>query len=52
MTCDLRLGNALLDDQLKDLRVNYLLANPSFKMKKWGASQVANGSKVRQVSFG
>jgi type I restriction enzyme M protein len=47
LTGDLRLGNTLLDDQLKDLRADYVLANPPFNLKKWGASQVANDVRWR-----
>jgi type I restriction enzyme M protein len=42
LTGELRLGNTLLDDQLKDLRADYILANPPFNQKKWGAAQVAD----------
>jgi type I restriction enzyme M protein len=39
---DLQLGNTLLDDEFKDLRADFVLANPPFNMKKWGADQVAD----------
>jgi type I restriction enzyme M protein len=39
---DLKLGNTLLDDQHRDLRADFLMANPPFNMKKWGAAQVAD----------
>jgi type I restriction enzyme M protein len=39
---DLKLGNTLLDDQLKDLRADYILANPPFNQDYWGADQVAD----------
>jgi type I restriction enzyme M protein len=38
---DLKLGNTLLDDQFRDLRTDFIMANPPFNMKKWGAAQVA-----------
>ncbi len=38
----LALGDTLLDDQHKDLRADYIMANPPFNMKKWGADQVAD----------
>jgi type I restriction enzyme M protein len=38
---DLRLGNTLLDPKHKDLRADYVLANPPFNLKRWGAAQVA-----------
>ena len=39
---DIALGNSLLDDRHPGLRADYILANPPFNMKKWGASQVAD----------
>ena len=39
---DLELGNALLDPKHKDLRADFILANPPFNLKKWGAAQVAD----------
>ncbi len=39
---DLKLGNTLLDDQHRDLRADFLMANPPFNMKRWGAAQVAD----------
>jgi type I restriction enzyme M protein len=39
---DLRLGDTLLDDQFKDLRADYILANPPFNLDPWGADQVAD----------
>lgn len=39
---DIALGNSLLDDRHPGLRADYVLANPPFNMKKWGASQVAD----------
>jgi type I restriction enzyme M protein len=37
----IELGNSLLDDRHKDLRADYVLANPPFNLKKWGAESVA-----------
>lgn len=42
---DIRLGDSLLDDQHKDLRADYVLANPPFNMKKWGADRVAGDGR-------
>jgi type I restriction enzyme M protein len=39
---ELQLGNTLLDPKHKDLRADYILANPPFNLKKWGAAQVAD----------
>jgi type I restriction enzyme M protein len=38
---DIRLGDSLLDDKFPGLKADYVLANPPFNMKKWGAAQVA-----------
>jgi type I restriction enzyme M protein len=38
---NLQLGNTLLDDKFKDLRADFLMANPPFNMKAWGANRVA-----------
>ena len=38
---NVKLGNTLLDDQHKDLRADFVLANPPFNMKKWGTDRVA-----------
>jgi type I restriction enzyme M protein len=35
------LGNSLLDDLYKDLRADFVLANPPFNQKKWGADRLA-----------
>ncbi len=39
---DVALGNSLLDDRHPGLRADYVLANPPFNMKRWGAAQVAD----------
>lgn len=38
---DIRLGDSLLNDQHSDLKADFILANPAFNEKKWGAEQVA-----------
>jgi len=35
-------GDSFLDDKHKDLRADYLLANPPFNMEDWGFSRVQN----------
>lgn len=42
---DIKLGNSLLEDQHKDLRADYVIANPPFNIKKWGADQVAGDAR-------
>jgi len=39
---DIRLGNSYTDDQFKNLRADYILANPPFNDSIWGADRVAN----------
>ncbi|WP_074592693.1 type I restriction-modification system subunit M [Thermoanaerobacter thermohydrosulfuricus] len=39
---DIRLGNSYIDDQFKDLRADYILANPPFNDSAWGADRLAN----------
>lgn len=41
----IELGNSLLDDKHSGLRADYILANPPFNLKKWGANQVADDSR-------
>lgn len=42
---NIKLGNTLLDDQHKDLRADFVLANPPFNQKKWGADRVAGDAR-------
>lgn len=42
---DIRLGDSLLDDQHPGLKANFVLANPPFNEKKWGAQQVGDDSR-------
>lgn len=39
---DIRLGNSFTDDQFKDLRADYILANPPFNDSAWGSDRLAN----------
>ncbi len=38
---DIRLGDSLLDDKFPSLKADFVMANPPFNLKKWGAAQVA-----------
>ncbi len=38
---DIQLGDSLLDDKFPGARADYVMANPPFNMKKWGADRVA-----------
>jgi type I restriction enzyme M protein len=42
---DLKLGDSLLDDKFPGVRADFVLANPPFNMKKWGASAVAGDAR-------
>jgi len=42
---DIRLGNSLLDDQHPGLKADFLLTNPPFNDKRWGAAQVADNAR-------
>jgi type I restriction enzyme M protein len=42
---DIRLGDSLLDDKFPGLKADFVMANPPFNMKKWGAPQVAKDSR-------
>jgi type I restriction enzyme M protein len=35
-------GDSFLDDKLKDLRADFILANPPFNMEDWGQSKLAD----------
>lgn len=41
MNADIRLGDSLLNDQFPDLKADYVIANPPFNQKDWGAERVA-----------
>ena len=41
----IELGDSLLDDQHRDLRADFLLANPPFNMKKWGSARVSGDAR-------
>lgn len=42
---EIQLGNSLLDDKFKGKRADFVLANPPFNLKKWGADQVADDAR-------
>jgi type I restriction enzyme M protein len=45
LTGDVRLGDSLHDDKHPGVRADYVLANPPFNMKKWGAASVAKDAR-------
>lgn len=44
---DIRRGDTLRNDQLPDLRAEYILANPPFNISDWGAEQLANDQRFK-----
>ena len=42
---DIRLGNSLLADKFPDLKADFVIANPPFNLKEWGADKVAKEDK-------
>lgn len=42
---DLKLGDSLPDDQFPGVRADFVMANPPFNMKKWGAAAVAGDAR-------
>jgi len=45
---DIQYGNSFLDDKHKDLRVDFILANPPFNMEDWGYSKVKDDVRWRR----
>lgn len=47
MNADIRLGDSLLNDQFPDLKADFVIANPPFNQKDWGAERIAkNDSRL------
>jgi type I restriction enzyme M protein len=42
---DAKLGDSLLDDKFSGVRADFVMANPPFNMKKWGAASVAKNAR-------
>lgn len=40
MNAEIRLGDSLLSDQYPDLKADYVIANPPFNVKDWGADRL------------
>lgn len=40
INADIRLGDSLLDDKYKDMKFDFVIANPPFNMKQWGAEKI------------
>ena len=37
---DIHLGNSLMDDKFPDLKADFVIANPPFNLKQWGADRL------------
>jgi type I restriction enzyme M protein len=42
---DIKLGDSLLDDQFAGARADFVMTNPPFNMKKWGAASVVGDAR-------
>jgi type I restriction enzyme M protein len=42
INADIRLGNSLLDDKYKDMKFDFVLANPPFNQDDWGADRISS----------
>lgn len=40
INANIRLGDSLLDDKYKDVKFDFVIANPPFNMKQWGAEKI------------
>lgn len=45
---DIQYGNSFLDDKHKDLKADFILANPPFNMEDWGYSKVKDDVRWRR----
>jgi len=45
---DIQWGDSFLDDKFKDLRADFILANPPFNMEDWGYSKVKDDVRWRR----
>ena len=44
---NIALGNTFFDDRHRDLRADYILTNPPFNMKEWGADRVVGDVRLK-----
>jgi type I restriction enzyme M protein len=42
---DIKLGDSLLNDLFPGVRADFVMANPPFNMKQWGAASVAGDAR-------
>jgi type I restriction enzyme M protein len=46
---DIRLGDSLIGDQHAGLKADFVIANPPFNLKQWGAAQIAKEDARLQI---
>lgn len=47
----IELGNSLLNDQHPDLKANYVIANPPFNLRSWGADKIDSNDERLQIGY-
>lgn len=48
---DIRLGNSLLDDKHPGLKAHYVITNPPFNLRNWGADKIDRHDKRLEIGF-
>jgi type I restriction enzyme M protein len=48
---DIRLGNSLLDDRHPSLKANYVIANPPFNLRNWGADKIDSHDRRLEIGY-
>jgi type I restriction enzyme M protein len=51
INAEIRLGNSLLNDQFEGMQFDYVMANPPFNMKDWGADRVTKNDPRLIVEY-
>jgi type I restriction enzyme M protein len=51
INADIRLGDSLLDDKYKDIKFDYVIANPPFNMAQWGANKILKNDPRLIVNY-
>jgi type I restriction enzyme M protein len=48
---DIKLGNSLLNDQHPNLKADYIITNPPFNMRSWGADKIEPKDPRLQIGY-
>lgn len=51
INADIRLGDSLLNDQYKDQQFDFVIANPPFNMKQWGADKIQKNDPRLNIDY-